>query len=163
MVGGMTVSALRWFKAALVLQILLLAYWLTMEVVDIFPWNDLASRPAGYDLRWSIAINALPMLAYMALFALGIRPLAMLSVVGYAGYLAWQLWAWWKPYVLGAGSDWQALYAASFSRTLKVLPADGTHLPPDAQHLVLQVLTLLTLIATVMAVAAHAAFVRRRG
>ena len=37
----MTVSALRRFKAALVLQILLLAYWLTMEVVDLHPWNDI--------------------------------------------------------------------------------------------------------------------------
>lgn len=149
----MTVSALRWFKAALFLQILLLAYWLTIEVVAIFPWNDLGSRPAGYDLRRSIAFNALQLSAYMALFAFGLRPLAMLSVAGYAGYLAWQLWAWWKPYILGAGSDWQALYAESFSRTLKVLPAFGARLPPDAQHLVLQALTLLTLIATIMAVA----------
>ena len=148
----MAVSALRWFKAALVLQILLLAYWLTMEVVELFPWNDLASRPAGYDLRWSVAVNALPLLAYMALFALGIRPLAMLSVVGYAVYLAWQLWVWWKPYVLGASSEWQAVYAQSVSRTLKVLPAYGTHLPPDAHHITLQALTLLTLVATAGAV-----------
>src|SRR4029079_10798005 len=149
----MTVSALRWFKAALVLQMLLLAYWLAMELIDIFPWNDLATRPAGYDLRWSVSINALQMLAYMILFALGIQTLAMLSVLGYAGYLAWQLWIWWKPYVLGASSDWQTLYAASFSRTLKLLPAEGVHIAPDAQHMALQVLTLLTLIATVMAVA----------
>lgn len=148
----MTVSALRWFKAALVLQILLLAYWLTIEVVDLYPWNDLASRPASYDLGWSVAVNALQLLAYMALFALGIRPLAMLSVVGYGAYLAWQLWIWWKPYILGASGDWQALYLESFSRTLKVLPVYGTRLPPDAQHLALQVLTLLTLIATAMAV-----------
>jgi hypothetical protein len=149
----MTVSALRWFKAALFLQILLLAYWLVIELVSVFPWNDIASLPPGYDLRWSVAINALQMLIYMGLFALGVQTIAMLSVLGYAGYLAWQLWLWWKPYVLGASSDWQSLYAASFARTLKVLPADGTHLPPDAQHLVLHVLILLTLIATVMAVA----------
>ena len=31
----MTVSALRWFKAALVLQILLLAYWLAVELVSL--------------------------------------------------------------------------------------------------------------------------------
>ena len=148
----MTVSALRWFKAALVLQILLLAYWLTMEVVDLHPWNDIASRPAGYDLRWSIAVNALQMLAYMALFAPGVRPLAIVSTVGYGVYLALQLWTWWKPFVLGASSEWQALYAESFARTLKVLPVYGTRLPPDAQHITLQVLTLLTLIATGMAV-----------
>ena len=148
----MAVSALRWFKAALVLQILLLAFWLTIEVVDLFPWNDLASRPAGYDFRWSVAVNALQLLGYTALFALGIRPLAMLSVVGYGAYLAWQLWVWWKPYILGASSEWQAFYAESFARTLKVLPVYGTRFPPDAQHLALQVLILLTLIATGKAV-----------
>jgi hypothetical protein len=151
MVAHMAMSALRWFKAALVLQMLLLAYWLTIEVVGIFPWNDLASRPADYDLRWAVATNALQMLAYMAIFALGVRPLAMLSVLGYGVYFAWQAWIWWKPYVLGADSAWQT-YAGSFARTLKFLPASGTHIPPDAQHIVLQALALITLIATGMAV-----------
>jgi hypothetical protein len=148
----MTVSALRWFKAALFLQILLVAYWLAVEVLDFFPWNDLASRPTAYDLRWAIAINGLQLLAYTAIFSLGIRPLAVLSALGYAGYLAWHLWIWWKPFALGASAEWRALYGQSFSRTLKVLPQFSDRLAPDAQHLTLQILVLLTLIATVMAV-----------
>jgi hypothetical protein len=148
----MAISALRWFKAALALQILLLAYWLALEAVDLFPWNDLASPPAGYDLRRSIAFNALPLLACMLLFASGFRPLAMLSVAGYAAYLVWQLWIWWKPYALGADAAWQAFHNESLSRTLKALPAYGAHLPPDVQHLALQLLTLATLIAAIVAV-----------
>lgn len=147
----MAMSALRWFKAALLLQILLLAYWLTIEVVSIFPWNDLASRPAEYSIRWAVVKNALQLLAYMGLFAFGVRPIAMLSVLGYGLYFGWQTWIWWKPYVLGADSAWQT-YAQSFAHTLKLLPASGTHIPPDAQHIVLQVLALITLIATAMAV-----------
>ena len=149
----MTVSALRWFKAALVLQVLLLAYWLAMQVVDLFPWNDLASQPPGHDLRSAIALNALPLLAFMAIFAFGIRALAMVSVLGYAGYLGWQLWTWWKPFALGASAEWRAAYAKGFSRTLKVLPAFGERLAPDAQTLTLQALALATLVATAMAVA----------
>ena len=149
----MAVSALRWFKAALFLQVLLLGYWLAIEILDLFPWNDLASRPADYDLRASIVLNALQMLVYMGLFALGVRWLATLSVVGYAAYLGVQLWTWWMPYSVGASADWRASYAASFARTLKVLPADRLHPAPDAQHLMLQLLTLATLIATGMAVA----------
>ena len=148
----MAISALRWFKAALVLQILLLAYWLAVEVVDLFPWNDLASRPSGYDLRGSIAFNALPLLACMLLFASGLRPLAMLGVAGYAAYLVWQLWTWWKPYALGADAAWQAFHNESLSRTLKALPTFGVHYPPDAQHVALQLLTLATLITTIVAV-----------
>lgn len=149
----MTLSALRWFKAALVMQLLLVAYWLTIQVVDLSPWNDIAAGPAADVLRSRIAITALPLIGLAAIFALGLQTLGMLSVAGYAIYLALQLWAWWKPYVWGASADQQAAYAASFTRTLKVLPAYGTRLPPDAQHIVLHVVIAVTLIVTAMAVA----------
>ena len=148
----MAVIALRWFKAALVLQVLLLAYWLTTEVVDLFPWNDLTSRPADYNLRLSIAVNALQLLAYVGLFALGVRPLATFSALGYALFLGLQLWIWWKPYVMGANAEWQVRYAQAFAKTLKLLPTSGAHLAPDANHLTLTLLTLLTLLVTAMAV-----------
>jgi hypothetical protein len=147
----MAVSALRWFKAAVALQVLLLAYWLAMEVLDLFPWNDLASRPEQYDLRRIVAVNALSQLVFMGLFALGLRPLAAISVVFYAGYLALQLWKWWPPYLFGADEAWQEKYAASFARTLKLLPTHGNHLAPDVQHLVLHLITLATLLATAVA------------
>lgn len=149
----MAVIALRWFKAALVFQVLLLAYWLATEVVDLFPWNDLASRNPDMSLQSSIAVNALPLLAYMGLFTLGLRPLAMISVGGYTFYLFVQLWFWWRPYLMGADTEWQADYAASFARTLKTLPSVGLHLAPDANHLVLHILALVSLFVTAMAVA----------
>jgi len=147
----MAISALRWFKAAVALQVLLLAYWLAMQVLDLLPWNDLASRPEGYDLRRVVAINALSQLAFMGLFALGLRLLAAVSVVFYAGYLALQLWKWWPPYLFGADEAWQERYAASFARTLKLLPTYGSHLAPDAQHLALHLIMLATLVATAIA------------
>ncbi len=147
----MAVSALRWFKAAIALQILLLAYSLAMQVLDLFPWNDLASRPETYDLRRAVAINALSQLVFMGLFALGIRLLAGISVVGYAGYLALQLWKWWPPYLFGADAAWQERYVGSFARTLKLLPSYGSHLAPDAQHLALHLIMLVTLITTATA------------
>ncbi len=149
----MTLSALRWFKAALVMQLLLVAYWLTIQVGDLSPWNDIAAGPAADALRLRIAITALPLIVLVAIFAFGLQTLGLLSVAGYAIYLALQLWAWWKPYVWGASADQQAAYAAGFAKTLKVLPAYGTHLPPDAQHIVLHALALVTLLVTAMAVA----------
>lgn len=149
----MAVVALRWFKAALLLQLLLLASWLVTEVIDLPPWNDLAARPADYGLRASLAANALQQLAYIAMFVLGVRWLAALSVVGYGLYLVQQLWVWWLPYLMGADAEWQATYARLFSRTLKLLPSDSLHLAPDAQHLTLQVLILATMIVSAKAVA----------
>ena len=149
----MAISALRWFQAALLLQVVLLGYWLAIEAVAMPPWNDLAARTADYGLREKVALNALPQLALMALFVLGIRALAAVAVVGYGVHLTIQLWHWWKPYVLGADANWYGTYVTLYSNTTAVLPADGLYLPPDAQHLVLQLLTLATLVATAMAVA----------
>lgn len=149
----MAVSALRWFKAALAVQILLIAYWLAMEVIPLFPWNDIATRPATYDFRAAVAMNALPLLAFLLIFSFGVRVLAVLSVVGYAVYLAIHAWRWWKPYALGADPAWQVFYTENFLRTLKVVPAYGTRLPPDAHHIALQGLTLIVVVVTGMAVA----------
>jgi hypothetical protein len=149
----MTVAALRWFKAALVLQLLLLGYWLTIEVVHLSPWNDLAARPADYDLGQSIALNALQLVVYSVLFSFGSQALATLALLGFAGYLGWQLWMWWKPFAMGADAAYQAYYAANFSHTLKVIPTLGARIPPDAQHLTLHLLALLVVFATAMAVA----------
>lgn len=149
----MAVSALRWFKSALVLQVLLLAYWLAIETIPLFPWNDVASRPASYEFRTAVFMNALPLLAFLLLFSFGVRVLGVLSVVGYAVYLATQLWRWWKPYALGADAQWQSYYAENFSRTLKIVPAYGTHLPPDANQIALQALVLIVMLVTGMAVA----------
>jgi hypothetical protein len=147
----MTLSALRWFKTALVMQLLLVAYWLAIDVVDLSPWNDITAAPDA--LRSRIAITALPLIALTAIFALGLQTLGMITVAGHAIYLGVQLWAWWKPYAWGANAEQQAAYAAGFARTIKVLPAYGTHLPPDAQHIVLHVLMAVTLFAAAMAVA----------
>jgi hypothetical protein len=149
----MALSALRWFKAALLMQLLLVAYWLTIAVVDLSPWNDIAAGPAADALRARIALMILPLLALTAIFALGLQTLGLVAVAGYTICLAVQLWAWWKPYAWGANADQQAAYAAGYARTLKVLPAYGTHLPPDAQHIVLHVLIAVTLFVTAMAVA----------
>jgi hypothetical protein len=147
----MALSALRWFKAALVLQALLVAYCLATQVLDLFPWNDISAGTG--DLRETIALTVLPQMALIALFALGVRLLALLSLAGYVLYLGLQIWTWWHPWVVGATAEWQAEHQASFSRTLKLVPFDAVHIAPDAQHLVLQALILATVVATAMAVA----------
>ena len=105
-IARMAVAALRWFKAALLLQIVLLAYWLAIELVDLHPWNDIGARPANYDLNRSLAANALQQLAYMGVFALGLRLLSFAPALGYAVYLALQIWTWWVPYAAGASAAW---------------------------------------------------------
>jgi hypothetical protein len=150
-IARMAVAALRWFKAALLLQIVLLAYWLAIELVDLHPWNDIGARPANYDLNRSLAANALQQLAYMGVFALGLRLLSFAPALGYAVYLALQIWTWWVPYAAGASAAWQERYGELYAATVQLLPSSGAHLPPDAQHLVLQGLTVLVIAVTAKA------------
>ena len=147
----MATSALRWFKAALLVQIALIAYWLALEVVDAFPWNDLRVRSWDNSRRYEIAVNVLQLLGYLTLFATGVRLFALLSVVGYAAYLARQLWTWWLPYFQGASPEWQQEYTENYALTLKLVPAEMPYPAPDAQHIVLQALTAVVIIIAVVA------------
>jgi hypothetical protein len=148
----MATAALRWFQAAILLQIVLLAYGLAIDTVDLSPWNDLAARPGDYDLAQRVALYALPQLGLMFLFALGVRIGAMAAALGYGSYLAVQLWTWWKPVVWLSDTDWPARYAELYADTVKLVPPDLLALAPDAQHIALQALTLATLLVTLMAI-----------
>ena len=146
-------SALRWFKAALLVQILLAAYWLALVVVDLYPWNDLRVRAWNYSPRYEIAVNALQLLGYAALFTTGIRLLALLSMLGYAAYLGLQIWTWWLPFLRGATPKWQEFYTQNYAETLKLMPSAMPYPAPDAQHIALQALTLVVIIVTGVALA----------
>jgi len=56
------------------------------------------------------------------------------------------VWAWWPPYLFGASAHWSQVYARAFAQTTPILPRWGNHLPPDALHLVLQILLVGTVI-----------------
>jgi hypothetical protein len=63
-----------------------------------------------------------------------------------AGHVA----SWWLPYF---GLDSQAqreLYQREYSRTLKILPAEGHGVVVDVQHMVVGALALLMLVATII-------------
>ena len=66
----------------------------------------------------------------------------------YAAWLWLQIDTWWIGYARGASQGWQQTYARFFSQTTQVLPAIGGHLPPDACHLVLQILIVAALLTT---------------
>jgi hypothetical protein len=141
----------RAFRTAQWLQLLLLAYWVTIETVEIFPLNDIRGRVPHYEPATALAVNLLQQIAYMALFAARQWWPALAAALGYAAYLALQLWTWWVPYLFGASPDWQARHSRNFERTLKLLPSSEGHPAPDLQHMLLQLLTVAALIATARA------------
>lgn len=139
---------MNWIRASLICQVVLLAYLEIIEWVNLFPWNDIrnGNGQAGLDIALGIVM--------LALIAFSARKVRFMMAVGTAFYALWlwlQIDSWWVPYFRGANAQWQAVYARFFAQTTKLLEPAGNHLPPDASHLVLQILIVLALITTAVA------------
>lgn len=124
-----------------------------MQLVSWIPlgrWNYQPCCPTGLELlrRGSLTtgdvLGAGAFLLPAALFWIGVRnawrSVMWLALLGTAVWLALQLKTWWPPYLLGASERWSRVYARAFAQSTQVLPRWGNHLPPDAMHLVLQIL-----------------------
>ena len=132
-------------RIALWAQLLLLAYLEIIEWVNLYPWNDI--RQGNGQPMVDVVIGII-MVVMMLATARTARWGAALAAVLYVVWLFIQVISWWVPYVLGASPMWQHIYAANFSSTVKLLPNSGTHLAPDAAHIVLQLLIAAAMIAT---------------
>ncbi len=82
-------------------------------------------------MRWGIAASAI---AFFVLFCLEVAN-------------------WWVPYLFGV-HPWEIdreAYAHQFSRTVRFLPAIGDRNVPDAQHVVLNAVTLFASVGSAIA------------
>jgi hypothetical protein len=130
-----------------------------MQAISWLPlgrWNYQPCCPAGLELaargRLS-ALDAAGLLAFLLiplLFVMGRqRPwLAWISAASCAVWLGLQLVTWWPPYIFGASDRWERVYARAFAQATQILPRWDGHLPPDAMHLVLQVLLAGTIVSS---------------
>lgn len=135
-------------KLSLISQIALLIYLQVIEWVNLFPWNDIrrGNGQAGLD----IAIGAVMIGAIIATLC-RLRVVMTIAAALYSVWLWLQIDTWWVGYFAGASPTWKRTYARFFSQTVQILPRDADHLPPDACHLVLQVLIVVALATTVFA------------
>lgn len=130
------------FAISTAAQIVLLLYFELIEWVNLFPWNDIrhGNGQAGLDIFLGVVLLAGTIASVRRW-----KPLLWVAFVVYVIWMALQIVSWWVPYIRGASAGWQQVYLHNFSQTIQWLPRSGTHLPPDAAHLVLQVLILWAL------------------
>lgn len=124
------------------------AYLQLVEWVDLFPWNDVrrGNGQGGLDL----ALAALTILLVLGLWRES-RVAAFATVVATGAWGALQVSTWWIPYFAGASDSWNRTYQRWFAQTIQVLPREPGHLPPDANHIVLQALIGVTFVAALAA------------
>ena len=138
------------YKWAIVMQVLLFIYFEITTLVNLFPWNDLSK----YSTREKVieaTTNGVVIITGIVLFLTKVNWLMTISVIIWFIFLFMQLLVWWMPYLTGKHLKQfpRELYDTHFQRTVKFLPRVKNHIIPDAQHIVLQTLSMATLVMCV--------------
>jgi len=124
-------------------------YFVIDNYVPLYPWNNLAE--AGPQLASTLSMVIPYTVTAVVLLARWRWPAVFMA--GYCWVLlALQIATWYPPYLFGTSADWY--HAHGYDKTIKLLPRVDNHVVVvDAQHNVLQVLTLATAIAVTIATA----------
>ena len=150
------------YRTALVWQLALAAYMQLVSWVPLGRWNYQPCCPPALVLLRdgsASAADAAPLLLFVvpaAVFWVGARRKSRwtmaLAVLATAIWLGLQIRSWWIAYIFGASEQWARVYARAFAQATAVLPRWGNHLPPDAMHLVLQILLVGAVVTGVRAI-----------
>ena len=141
---------MKWNWIASGSMVVMLAYFIMDNHVDLHPWNNLVTPQLPSTLT-----AVIPFGLYAVAFALGLRWLMVVGAVHSYVWLVLQIRQWWLPYLFGSTAlhrDFAWYFAHGYDRTIKILPGVGDRPIPDAQHLVLQGLSLVVAIAATVAV-----------
>lgn len=139
------------FYFALCLQVSLLLYFGLITLFNLYPWNDLSKYTTQDKLKEAI-VNGLFLIACLVLFLTGVFSLMVISVFGFGIFFIMQMLVWWLPYLTGIHLKQfpRSLYESHFQETVKILPPRKDNIVPDAQHNLLQLLSLTTVVVSAL-------------
>lgn len=148
-------DATKWRWIAATATAVMLAYFVVTNHVPLYPWNNLDEAGS----QWLSTLNALiPFGIYAAGFALGRHWPMLIGVVHSYIWVLLQIRQWWIPYLFGetplhSSFGWYVEHG--YDDTVSILPAIGSRPVPDAQHLVLELLSLVVVVTMTTAFVKH--------
>ncbi|HTQ12955.1 MAG TPA: hypothetical protein VMH86_03695 [Rhizomicrobium sp.] len=153
-------TALKACRRAAAALLALGIYLEAMEWIDLYPWNNIRGGNGQQTLDYAIAAVVAALAAWLWR---GGRIPALLALA-FAGFWGWlQVTTWWIPYIAGASPQWQRVYDKWFGGCIQILPAAPGHPPPDANHLVLDLLVAAAFVTAAQAAVAAFRDGARRG
>ncbi|HWA03471.1 MAG TPA: hypothetical protein VG819_08080 [Rhizomicrobium sp.] len=146
-------SAMHNSRRAAIAMLVLGLYLEAMEWIDLYSWNNIRGGNGQESLDYILA----GIFAVLVILLWRGGRIAALLALAFTALWGWlQISTWWIPYIQGASPGWKKTYAHWFAECVQILPATPDRLPPDANHVVLQVLVLIAFVAS--AIAAVSAF-----
>lgn len=141
------------FLWTVILQVLLFFYFEMTTLINLFPWNDI-SKYSYKEKLFEATVNGITIIIGLALFVTKIKLLMIISTAFWFVFLLMQLLTWWMPYLTGKHLKQfpRELYDTHFQKTIKALPPIKNHIIPDAQHNVLQMISLATFVTGLVTV-----------
>lgn len=125
-------------------------YLEAVEWLDLSPWTTDVSVTHGVNGQATLDLAMGGIIIVLAAWLWRGGWIPALVATAFLTLWGWlQIASWWIPYFQGASSTWKAVYARWFANTVQILPSSPGHLPPDANHFVLQLLILMALILAV--------------
>jgi hypothetical protein len=137
----------RGIGLALAALVVTSVYFVVDNHLPLYPWNNLPE--AGPQLASTLSL-VIPYAATAAALLARSRWATFVMTVYCWVLLGLQIATWYPAYLFGARADWYA--ENGYDQTVRVLPRVGDNeVVVDAQHTVLQFLTLATAIAVTVA------------
>jgi hypothetical protein len=142
---------MAWSKTAVFSIVLMLAYFVVDNHVDLYPWNNLVEAQLPSTLT-----GVIPFSIYAVAFWFGVRWLMLVGTVHAYVRLGLQIRQWWIPYLFGPtflhrSFEWYR--EGGYDETVRFLPEMAGRPVPDAQHVVLEALSLVVVVTTTVAFA----------
>lgn len=141
----------HWSWAAVATIVAMLTYFIVTNHVDLSPWNNLGV--AGPQLASTLS-GVIPFAIIATVFAIRIPWLMLVGMIYAWVWLLLQIQQWWIPYVFGETRLHRSFVwyvEGGYNETVSLLPEIAGRPVPDAQHLVLELLSLLVVITTTTA------------
>jgi hypothetical protein len=132
------------YTIGVVVALVMLAYALILDHVNLFPLNDLSMR-GKFVFRRALSVRYVPPLLAALLLLPGKAWLAWLAVLIAVLQVAGHGLAWGKPYLFGSPESHKRRWRETYGRTHRFLPAIRDHILPDSAHVVGGLLAVLLL------------------
>ena len=131
----------------------LFVYYAIDRWVPLGAWNGAFGFPVENDQAILDVIVLAVLIGLFAAVRYEVWPAMILGTALLGLWCYFHLTTWWWPFLRGAVTPGELRFHEQFLANVQLLPRVGDHVPPDGEHLVIDVLvlpaTVFTLIATI--------------